>query len=218
MGGAGNPPRIFPIASCPENRLQRLWAFPALSASKNGSPGQPQPAKARRTAGFRASVSDSSGKGRLGGGAGSLGRTRLRRRFPVLQGKYRDFFANPTGFRPLTHRKLLNLFLLSCKFPTRRNRELVCYIRELAGNSLERGQSPNLWLNRPVRQLPNPNGPRAGIGHKWSFTWTWPNVWLLIRNLNFEPIAAAQNSLSVGYVGFAIWKRKKLALSDFVAF
>jgi hypothetical protein len=75
---AGSPRRIFPIASCPENRRQRLWPIPALVAPSNRSPGQPRPAKARRTAGFLAQVSDTLGNRRLGGGAGSLERTRLR--------------------------------------------------------------------------------------------------------------------------------------------
>jgi hypothetical protein len=34
---------------------------------------------------------------------------------------------------------------------------------------------------------------KAGIGHEWSFTWTLPNVGLLIRNPTLAPIAAAQN-------------------------
>ncbi len=38
-----------------------------------------------------------------------------------------------------------------------------------------------------------------------------------ITKQTFEPIAAAQNNLLLGYVGFAIRKRKKLAGSDFVA-
>ena len=57
----------------------------------------------------------------------------------------------------------------------------------------------------------------AGIGHNWTFTWTMPNVWSLIRNPTFERIAAAQNDLFVGYVGFGISKRKKLVCADFIA-
>ena len=57
----------------------------------------------------------------------------------------------------------------------------------------------------------------AGIGQKQSFTGTMPNVRLQIGKRTFEPIAAAQNDLFVGYVGFAFLKRKKLAVSDLVA-
>ncbi len=42
-------------------------------------------------------------------------------------------------------------------------------------------------------------------------------VRLQIRKQTFEPIAAAQNDLFVGYVSFGISKRKKLVGSDFVA-
>jgi hypothetical protein len=58
----------------------------------------------------------------------------------------------------------------------------------------------------------------AAIGQKQSLTETMPNVRFPIRKRTFEPIAAAQNDLFVGYVSFAIPKRKKLAGSDFVAF
>jgi len=44
-----------------------------------------------------------------------------------------------------------------------------------------------------------------------------PNVGFPIRKRTIEPIAAAHNDLFVGYVGFAIPKRKKLAVSDLVA-
>ena len=54
VGRTGSSRRIFPIASCPENRLQRLWANSALAAPTNRSLGQPVPPKARRTAGFLA--------------------------------------------------------------------------------------------------------------------------------------------------------------------
>ncbi len=57
----------------------------------------------------------------------------------------------------------------------------------------------------------------AGIGHKQSFTGTMSNVRFPIRKETFERFAAAQNNLFVGYVGFAIRKRKKLTGSDFVA-
>jgi len=40
---------------------------------------------------------------------------------------------------------------------------------------------------------------------------------LQIRKQTFEPIAAAQNDLFVGYGSFGISKRKKLVGSDFVA-
>jgi len=38
-----------------------------------------------------------------------------------------------------------------------------------------------------------------------------------IRKRSFEPIAAAQNDLLLGYVGFGISKRKQLVGADFVA-
>ncbi len=64
-------------------------------------------------------------------------------------------------------------------------------------------------------------GPGAeffnGIGHKQSFTGTMPKVRLQIRKRTFHPIAAAHYDLCVGYVGFAIWKRKQLFGADFVA-
>jgi hypothetical protein len=44
-----------------------------------------------------------------------------------------------------------------------------------------------------------------------------PKVRLQIRKLTFEPIAAAQNDLFIGYVSYGISKGKKLAGSDFVA-
>ena len=45
-----------------------------------------------------------------------------------------------------------------------------------------------------------------------------PKVRLQITKRTSEPIAAVQDDLYVGYVGFVIQKRKKLAGSDFVAF
>ena len=57
----------------------------------------------------------------------------------------------------------------------------------------------------------------AGFGHKQPFAAGSGNVRLQIRKATFEPIAAAQNNLFVGYVGFAIWKRKQWAGADFVA-
>ena len=45
-----------------------------------------------------------------------------------------------------------------------------------------------------------------------------PKVRLQIRKQTFEPIAAAQNDLLSGYVGFGISKRKQLVGADFVAF
>jgi hypothetical protein len=44
-----------------------------------------------------------------------------------------------------------------------------------------------------------------------------PKVGFPIRKRTIEPIAAAQNDLSVGYVGFAISKRTQLVSADFVA-
>ncbi len=44
-----------------------------------------------------------------------------------------------------------------------------------------------------------------------------PKVRLQIRKRTFDPIAAAHYDLCVGYVGFAIWKRKQLFGADFVA-
>ncbi len=58
----------------------------------------------------------------------------------------------------------------------------------------------------------------AGIGQKRSFTRTMPKVRLQIRKRTFEPIAAVQNGLFVGYVSFGISKRKQLVGADFVAF
>ncbi len=57
----------------------------------------------------------------------------------------------------------------------------------------------------------------AGIGQKQSFAGASPNVRLQIRKQTFEPIAAAQNDLFVGYGSFGISKRKKLVGSDFVS-
>jgi hypothetical protein len=44
-----------------------------------------------------------------------------------------------------------------------------------------------------------------------------PKVRFQIRKRTFEAIAAAQNDLFVGYVGFGISKRKQLVGADFVA-
>ena len=57
----------------------------------------------------------------------------------------------------------------------------------------------------------------AGIGQKRSFTGAMPNVRFPIIKRTFEPIAAAQNDLLLGYVGFGISKRKQLVGADFVA-
>jgi hypothetical protein len=57
----------------------------------------------------------------------------------------------------------------------------------------------------------------AGIGQNRSFAGASPNVRLQVKKRTFEPIAAVQNDLFVGYVSFGISKRKKLAGSDFVA-
>ncbi len=57
----------------------------------------------------------------------------------------------------------------------------------------------------------------AGFGQKRSFTGTMPNVRFQIRKRTFEPIAAAQNDLFVGYVSFAISRRKQLVGADLVA-
>ncbi len=57
----------------------------------------------------------------------------------------------------------------------------------------------------------------AEIGHKQSFTGAMPKVRFPIRKRTFEPIAAAQNDLFVGYVSFAISKRKQLVGADLVA-
>jgi hypothetical protein len=62
------------------------------------------------------------------------------------------------------------------------------------------------------------NGATAISGQKQSLTETMRKVRFPIRKPTFEPIAAAQNDLFVGYVGFGISKRKKLVGSDFVAF
>jgi len=45
-----------------------------------------------------------------------------------------------------------------------------------------------------------------------------PNVRFPIRKWSLEAIAAAQNGLFVGHVGFAISKRKWLVSADFDAY
>ena len=57
----------------------------------------------------------------------------------------------------------------------------------------------------------------AGIGQYRSFVGANRNARFWIRKRTFEPIAAAQNDLFVGYVSFAILKRKQLVGADFVA-
>ncbi len=57
----------------------------------------------------------------------------------------------------------------------------------------------------------------ATFGQKQPFAAGSGNVRLQIRKATFEPIAAAQNNLFVGYVGFGIGKRKSLGCADFVA-
>jgi hypothetical protein len=59
--------------------------------------------------------------------------------------------------------------------------------------------------------------PTAGTGQKQSLAGTIRKVRLPIRKLTFAPIAAAHKDLFVGYVGFAIWKRKQFVGADFVA-
>ena len=44
-----------------------------------------------------------------------------------------------------------------------------------------------------------------------------PHVRSRLRKRKSEPITAAHNDRFVGYVGFAIWKRKQLVGGDFVA-
>ena len=58
----------------------------------------------------------------------------------------------------------------------------------------------------------------AAFGQKQSLAETMRKVRFPIRKQTFEPIAAAQNDLFAGNVRFAIRKRKKLAVSVFVAF
>jgi hypothetical protein len=57
----------------------------------------------------------------------------------------------------------------------------------------------------------------AGIGQKRSLAAALPNDRLQIRKQTIELIAAAQNNLFVGFVGFGISKQKQLAGADFVA-
>ena len=57
----------------------------------------------------------------------------------------------------------------------------------------------------------------AAFGHEQPFIGAIRNGRFPIRKRTFEPIAAVQNDLFVGYVGFGISKRKKMPLSDFVA-
>ena len=58
----------------------------------------------------------------------------------------------------------------------------------------------------------------ANFGQKRSLAAASPNVRLQIRKRTIEPIAAVHSDLFVGYVGFAISKRKQLVGADFVAF
>ena len=57
----------------------------------------------------------------------------------------------------------------------------------------------------------------AAFGQKRSFTGNMRNVRFPIIKETFDSIAAAQNDLFVGYVGFGICKRKPLVSADFVA-
>ncbi len=57
----------------------------------------------------------------------------------------------------------------------------------------------------------------AAFGQKQSFTGNIRKVRFRFGKRSFEPIAAAQNDLFVGYVGFAISKRKQLVGAEFVA-
>jgi hypothetical protein len=57
----------------------------------------------------------------------------------------------------------------------------------------------------------------ARIGQKQSLAETMPNVRFPIRKRTFEPIAAAQKDLFVGYVSFGISNRKQLVGADFIA-
>ena len=57
----------------------------------------------------------------------------------------------------------------------------------------------------------------TGFGHKRSLTGTMPKVRFRTRKRTIEPIAAVHNYLFVGYVGFAISKRKQFIGADFAA-
>jgi hypothetical protein len=57
----------------------------------------------------------------------------------------------------------------------------------------------------------------AGFGQYRSFNGTVPKVRFPIRKRTIEPTAATHNNLFIGYVGFAISKRKQLVGADFVA-
>jgi hypothetical protein len=70
----------------------------------------------------------------------------------------------------------------------------------------------------PIPVVRPAQAPVTGIGHKRPFAGDSCNVRFPIIMETFEPISASQNDLFVGYVGFAISKRKKLAGSDFIAF
>jgi hypothetical protein len=58
----------------------------------------------------------------------------------------------------------------------------------------------------------------AGFGQQRPLAGTERKVRFRIRKRTIEPTAAAHNDLFVGYVGFAISKRKQLVGADFVAF
>ena len=62
------------------------------------------------------------------------------------------------------------------------------------------GPSTNGW-NRPTTAI----------------RWDCAQCPLRISKRTFEPIAAAQKDLLLGYVGFGIGKRKSLGCADFVA-
>ena len=57
----------------------------------------------------------------------------------------------------------------------------------------------------------------AAFGHEQPFIGAIRNGRFPIRKRTFEPIAAVQNDLFVGYVGFAISKRQSLVGADFDA-
>jgi hypothetical protein len=57
----------------------------------------------------------------------------------------------------------------------------------------------------------------AAFGQKQSLTETARKVRVPIRKQTFEPVAAAHNDLFVGYVGYAISKRKRLVRPDLAA-
>ncbi len=122
------------------------------------------------------------------GGAGSLERTRLRREFPVKQGKNREFsrITPESGLR--TPYNALIFLLLLVGFPKRQNRELPDPSREFLARNREFGRPCRLLATRSIS--PTALESRTQLGQPDAGARSTPDP--LVRNAMF--FCGGQNS------------------------